>query len=627
MNNNKPTVKLKTIQFIINNKHNNILDDMTTVSKNIYNCCIYSNNIFYLFKNKVYQELYIFLKIIQKSELNNPHKKILISLNNTDILLSKLKYYYDFYNDNKQLLLNNNNIIYDYIKNKATNIILNSINIEEFYNTTTGELSRMVNYTASNKEYVFTNIINKIIKSFYDKKYFLTKYQMLNNIPFTFKDEQLKNDIINKYYYYDNFKDVNYKQKIQHKFNIDLKSEQYLFKLFVYNYCLGANKVKLPADIILNLIDKYSEGIASYYGKINKKLRANKPKYLKKEDKFNLYYFPSSYKLKDNTARLTIGKYTALNYNTYNGNKLYKITDRKYCNKHNLCSNIKNKIKKNYIKTPNGYIHKCEIIDGNYLYLKLPKTIKNKKIKQIQIKSYGNTFTAYVTYEELNNDFILNDQVTSLNSISIDTGIKNLMTIYNPTGNQRIIKGGKLKTINEFYNKKISELQSINKKSLNINKFNRLYSLLTERKNKLNGEINKIINKLIKTYNDKKYFIIGYNEGWKTKVNIGRNNNRQFYDIPYSRIIQKLKEKLLSNGKLLIITEESYTSKCDSLSLEKLSKNEFYLGKRIHRGLFISSIGKAINADLNGAINIMRKVVNLTKVSGINIFNPQILEA
>ena len=143
----------------------------------------------------------------------------------------------------------------------------------------------------------------------------------------------------------------------------------------------------------------------------------------------------------------------------------------------------------------------------------------------------------------------------------------------------------------------------------------------------LNGEINKIINKLIKTYNDKKYFIIGYNEGCKTKVNIGRNNNRQFYDIPYSRIIQKLKEKLLSNGKLLIITEESYTSKCDSLSLEKLGKNEFYLGKRIHRGLFISSIGKAINADLNGAINIMRKVVNLTKVSGINIFNPQILEA
>jgi putative transposase len=201
------------------------------------------------------------------------------------------------------------------------------------------------------------------------------------------------------------------------------------------------------------------------------------------------------------------------------------------------------------------------------------------------------------------------------------------MTIYNPTGDQYIIKGGKIKAINEFYNKKISELQSINKKSLNINKFNRLYSLLYERNNNINGLINDLVNKLVKTYYNKQYFIIGYNEGWKTKVNMGKNNNRQFYDIPYSRILWKLKEKLLANGKQLIINEESYTSKCDSLSLEKLGKNEVNVGNRIHRGLFISSIGKAINADLNGAINIMRKVINLTEISGNKIYNPQILEA
>jgi IS605 OrfB family transposase len=118
--------------------------------------------------------------------------------------------------------------------------------------------------------------------------------------------------------------------------------------------------------------------------------------------------------------------------------------------------------------------------------------------------------------------------------------MKNLMTIYNPTGDQHIIKGGRIKAINEFYNKKISELQSINKKSLNISKFNRLYSLLIERKNKLNGLINRLVDKLVETYYDKQYFIIGYNEGWKTKVNMGKNNNRQFYDIPYSRILQKL---------------------------------------------------------------------------------------
>ncbi len=136
-----------------------------------------------------------------------------------------------------------------------------------------------------------------------------------------------------------------------------------------------------------------------------------------------------------------------------------------------------------------------------------------------------------------------------------------------------------------------------------------------------------MVDKLIKTYADKKYFIVGYNENWKTRVNMGQNNNRQFYDIPYSRIIKKLKEKLLSNGKELIITEESYTSKCDSLSLEKLDKTENFMGCRIYRGLFISSTGKAINADLNGAINIMRKKINLTTIYGNKIFSPEILEA
>lgn len=623
MNPNKPTVKLKTIQFNINNKYTSILSNMTTISKNIYNCCIYSNNIFCLFKNKAYYELYYLLRDIRNSELCEEYKNMLLHQNNTGILLGKLEKFYNFYNDNHQILIANNKIIYEHIKNKIAKVILNSSNIKKIYDDIIIELQPKVNFNLNNKEYVFTDVVHRIIKSFYDNKYFLSRYEMLNNIPLTDDDDQLKNDIVNKYYYFNTFKTINYKRKIQKEFTVELKSERYLFKLFVYNYCLGANKEKLPADITLNLIDKYSEAINSYYGRINKKLIANKPKYLKKDQKFNLYYFPSSYKLIGNTARLTVGKYMAENHN----NKLYKITDKKYCNSYNICSNMKNKNKKNYVKLENGYIHKNEIIDKTYLFLKLPNIMKNKKIKQIQIKSYGNIFTAYLTYEELNNDLELDEPVTSQNSISIDTGMKNLMTIYNPTGDQHIIKGGKIKAINEFYNKKISELKSTNKKLLNLNNFNRLYSLLNERKNKLNGEINKLINKLIETYYDKKYIIVGYNLGWKTKVKMGRNNNRQFSEIPYARILYKLKERLLANGKQLILNEESYTSKCDSLGLENLGKTEDYKGIRIYRGLFISSTGKAINADLNGAINIMRKVINLTEISGNKIFNPKILEA
>lgn len=62
-------------------------------------------------------------------------------------------------------------------------------------------------------------------------------------------------------------------------------------------------------------------------------------------------------------------------------------------------------------------------------------------------------------------------------------------------------------------------------------------------------------------------------------------------------------------GIEIVIHEESYTSKCDSLAFEKIGKHENYLGKRKNRGLFQSSVGKLINADVNGALNIMRKVV------------------
>jgi len=71
-------------------------------------------------------------------------------------------------------------------------------------------------------------------------------------------------------------------------------------------------------------------------------------------------------------------------------------------------------------------------------------------------------------------------------------------------------------------------------------------------------------------------------------------------------------------------TEESYTSKCDSLALEEMKRHKKYLGKRISRGLFSSSKKKLINADLNGAINIMRKCFNeqIKEIKGISLYNP-----
>lgn len=101
---------------------------------------------------------------------------------------------------------------------------------------------------------------------------------------------------------------------------------------------------------------------------------------------------------------------------------------------------------------------------------------------------------------------------------------------------------------------------------------------------------------------------VGYNVGWKQKSNMGRKNNQKFVQIPFARLISYLRYKCEMVGIDFIVHEESYTSKCDALAFEEICKHEEYSGKRIKRGLFRSSTGKLINADQNGALNIMRKV-------------------
>ena len=629
MKKHKKTVKLKTIKIISHNNFKNVFDIMTSISKNIYNCCVFTNNIFYIYQNIVYKEIYDYLFDNTNSKLTNEQKQYINDKNYMPLIISIFKGYYDMYSNNFQLMKDNNDLIYKHIKDKINkdNIILNNLNINTIRKTVIDEL-KYINYTLENKQIVFDDIIDRIIRSFYDKKYFLTRYQMLNHIKFTFNDEILIENIKNNEYYYDE-KNISYKTKILKELNIKLKSNQYIFKKFVYENSLNNNADKLPADIILNIIDKYHEMITSYYGLLNRKIKANKPKYLHKNDKFNLFYYPSSFKLFDEKVRLTLGKHTAENIIS-NNNKITKINNRKYCYTNMIIDNKKfkhEKNKENYVKIKNGYINKRQIIDAYYINITLPKTLHNKNIKLIQIKPYGNKYFIYFTYETTQNMQQTKHKITTKNSISIDTGIKNLMTIYDPIGEQHIIKGSNIKSINEFYNKKIAGLQSYNKTKLDKNTFNRKYSLLIERKNKLDGEINRIIDLLLNTYMNKENIIIGYNEGWKTKVNLGSHTNRNFYSIPYSRIIYKLKEKLESNGKNLIIHEESYTSKCDSLTLENLTKRDNFNGDRIYRGLFISKIGKAINADLNGAINIMRKVINIKKITGEKIYNPTVIRA
>jgi len=143
--------------------------------------------------------------------------------------------------------------------------------------------------------------------------------------------------------------------------------------------------------------------------------------------------------------------------------------------------------------------------------------------------------------------------------------------------------------------------------------------------------MNKIVNELYKLYKLNKCktgIIIGYNESWKQDVSLGRKTNRKFYGIPYKKLIRKMKNKF-TDTKIVKINE-AYTSKCDALNMEEIKKHEVYDGKRIKRGLFSSKIGKMVNADINGAINIMRlyckkEKIEINKINGLQIYNPKII--
>jgi len=117
--------------------------------------------------------------------------------------------------------------------------------------------------------------------------------------------------------------------------------------------------------------------------------------------------------------------------------------------------------------------------------------------------------------------------------------------------------------------------------------------------------------------------VIGDNAKWKQNINIGKKNNQNFVSIPHAKLIQQLQYKGEEVGIKIITTEESYTSKTDNFANEPLKKFQKKddgipkptMGKRVSRGMFKSSTKRMINADVNGALGILRKVVPESRVT------------
>ena len=205
---------------------------------------------------------------------------------------------------------------------------------------------------------------------------------------------------------------------------------------------------------------------------------------------------------------------------------------------------------------------------------------------------------------------------TNNNYAAIDIGLNNLATLgtNNPSIKPIIINGKPIKSCNRWFNKRKAYLQS--KLPENTFSSRKLNSISIKRTNKIDYYLHKGSKQIVDylKHNNITKLVIGKNDNWKQNISIGKRNNQNFTNVPHAKFIEILTYKAQKEGINVVITEESYTSKTSFLDKELPQKHSKYLGKRIKRGLFKSNNGKRINADLNGALQILTKVVgNFTK--------------
>lgn len=194
---------------------------------------------------------------------------------------------------------------------------------------------------------------------------------------------------------------------------------------------------------------------------------------------------------------------------------------------------------------------------------------------------------------------------------SVDIGLDNLATVVNNVGLTPIVINGKgLKSINKYYNKKISHYREVAKRMNNKDYTKKMDSLTRKRNNKIDDYMHKTSNYLIQyaIANNVNTIIIGNNNEWKQNSSMSKKVNQSFVGIPHMRFIEMIQYKAQNVGLNIILTEESYTSGTSFLDNEDPIKANYDKTRRVHRGLFISNQGIKINADVNGAYQIMKKV-------------------
>ena len=254
----------------------------------------------------------------------------------------------------------------------------------------------------------------------------------------------------------------------------------------------------------------------------------------------------------------------------------------------------------------------------------IPPVLLDKKVKEIRIipKANARFFEIQYIYQAE----CIQRNLNKNNALALDLGINNLVTAVSSNGKSFIIDGKRLKSINQWYNKRNARLQSIkDKQMLGHRPTNRQKANTRDRNNKVNDYMNKAARKIINycIKNDIGTLVVGYNVTFQRNSDMGKSNNQTFVNIPYGKLREKLEYLCQLNDIVFVKQEESYTSKASFWDKDEIPvynndnpKDYTFSGKRIHRGMYQCANGKCLNADVNGALNILRKS-NVVSLEGL----------
>lgn len=249
-------------------------------------------------------------------------------------------------------------------------------------------------------------------------------------------------------------------------------------------------------------------------------------------------------------------------------------------------------------------------LTGKELTFPIPPCIKPHQIREVTIlpvnggKAYKIEFCYKVPTQPKSLDLA--------QYLAIDLGLDNFATLVDTaTGAAVILDGKRIKSINRWYNKENARLQSIKDKQGIQGITKRQARLLQKRDCQITEAMNRYVAWIANYALQHRIgtVVLPRWDGIKDKIRHGKRGNQNFVQVPYHKFRQKLKSKCELYGiRFDDSHSEAYTSQVDALNLDPIRKPPYGKTRRIKRGLYRSALGTLINADVNGALNHLRKV-------------------